>query len=294
MHGAAIFGMSSMLSQTKSFLELILPPPGVFCAVHFIPGQDKTNPVHEWYGSIEEVADRVEYWDRQGFDTYHACSSFTVAGTAFAGRRQANVAEGASFWLDLDCGPNKKYPNQRAAAVALQAFCEVTGLPGPTIVSSGHGLHVYWPLDLPLPGGVWRQHANQLRELCAIEGLHADPARTTDHASILRTPGTHNYKRSTATPVTLLRDSGVFDNDAILSILASTVQELPGIAGAPLLIQASENTQVDLGNLGGTSAPAYAEMVAGACPQMQIIQATRGNVPEPVWYAGLTIIGRCE
>ena len=283
-----------MPSPANDFLDLILPPTGVYCAIHFAPGKDKTKPIHEWYGSVEEVADRVEYWDRQGYDTYHACSSFTVAGTAFAGRRQANVAQVASFWLDLDCGANKQYPNQRAAALDLQRFCAATGLPGPTIVSSGGGLHAYWPLDLPLTGDVWRQHAHQLRELCVINGLKADPTRTADHASILRTPGTHNYKRSKAEPVLLLRDSGVFANDAILSILASTVQAVSDLAGSPPAPQASENTHVNLGALSSAGIPAYADLVAAVCPQMQIIQSTRGNVPEPVWYAGLTIIGRCE
>jgi hypothetical protein len=279
-----------MLPQAKSFLELILPPTGVYCAIHFAPGVDKVKPIHEWYASIDEVADRVEFWDKQGYDTYHACSSFTVAGTAFAGRRQANVAEVASFWLDLDCGTGKGYPNQRAAAEALAAFCADTGLPGPTLVSSGWGLHAYWPLEAPLTGGIWRQHADQLRELCTIHGLKADPARTADQASILRTPGTHNYKRSERAPVALLRDSGLLPNDKILTILASTTTSpLP-----PFDQQLAQSMSVELGQIGGKSPPSYADMIAAVCPQMRIIRETRGNVPEPVWYAGLTVLARCE
>ena len=57
-----------MLQQAKNFLELILPPTGIFCAIHFVPAGPKPIATHEWYGSAQEVADRVLFWSSKGFD----------------------------------------------------------------------------------------------------------------------------------------------------------------------------------------------------------------------------------
>ena len=182
-----------MLQQAKNFLELILPPTGIFCAIHFVPAGPKPIATHEWYGSAQEVADRVLFWSSKGFDTYHACASYSEAGAAYKGRSQAKVEAIRSFWLDIDCGLQKDYSDQRAAALALGQFCQATKLPMPTIVSSGRGLHVYWPLATALDGATWRKHAQVLKALVAQHGLKVDTSRTSDQASILRTPGTHNY-----------------------------------------------------------------------------------------------------
>jgi hypothetical protein len=69
------------------------------------------------------------------------------------------------------------------------------GLAPPTLrVDSGGGLHVYWVLDEPIARKVWQSIARKFSALAKQHGLLADPARTADIASVLRIPGTWNYK----------------------------------------------------------------------------------------------------
>jgi hypothetical protein len=74
-------------------------------------------------------------------------------------------------------------------------------MPLPVFVSSGYGLHIYWVLREPLPESEWRKYANRLAALFAKHGLKVDPSRTKDSASILRPPGTHNWKNGGCVPV---------------------------------------------------------------------------------------------
>ena len=287
-----------MQQQANDFLDLILPIEGIFCAVHFVPagvdekGRKKFLRAHEWYSTPQEVADRVLYWSGQGFDTYHACASFKTAGEKFKGRTHENVHHVASFWIDIDCGEGKPYPTKQHAGAALCAFLKATGLPVPTVVSSGNGLHVYWPIEEALTGAAWKPHALALGELAVRHGLHVDTACTSDQSRILRTPGTMNHKADPI-PVEIHVMHGPFANDEILRILEpSTVKQTLG--NMPAELQGVEITHVDAGKIyAGESKPAFAAQLAPVCPQMKIIRDTRGNVDYPTWLAGMTILARC-
>jgi hypothetical protein len=67
-------------------------------------------------------------------------------------------------------------------------------MPLTVFVNSGYGLHIYWVLCEPLSESEWRKYAKRLAALFAKHGLKVDPSRTKDSASILRPPGTHNWK----------------------------------------------------------------------------------------------------
>ena len=277
------------MQPAQTFLETILPETGVYCAIHFV--HDARAPqgkraVHEWTSTPAEAASRVLYWSAQGLDAYHACATYKVAGTQAKGRRQDNVAEIAAFWLDIDCGAGRDYVGPREALEALARFCRATGLPQPSLVLSGHGVHAYWPLEEPLTPEVWTPLALQLKELTKLQGLGADHKRTSDCASILRTPGTLNYKTEPM-PVKCLHNSGIYANDAV-------VPKLRHIATNSAKPEVPEGMNVDIGQTFAGRLPAYAEAIAAVCPQMAIIRDTRGDVSEPTWYAGLTILARCE
>ena len=272
------------MQPAQTFLETILPETGVYCAIHFVldaRAPQGKRAVHEWASTLAEAAERVVYWASQGLDTYHACATYKEPGTSAKGRRQDNVAWVAAFWLDLDCGEGKAYPGPREALEAVGAFCRATGLPQPTLVLSGHGVHAYWPIEEPLAPEAWTPLAMQLKELTKLHGLGADHRRTSDCASILRTPGTTNYK-SEPRPVRCLHNSGIYTNDAVIPKLAVAKPQAP------------EGLNIDIGQTFSGQLPAYAEAIAEVCPQIAIIRATKGNVSEPTWYAGLTILARCE
>ncbi|RKZ11286.1 hypothetical protein DRQ32_06355 [bacterium] len=100
-----------------------------------------------------------------------------------------------TFFLDLDCGPGKPYPNQMEGLRALGPFLKAAGLPRcNVIVNSGNGLHLYWVMDEILPFDKWLPMATVLKALCKEHGFKADPTITADVARVLRLPGSHNRK----------------------------------------------------------------------------------------------------
>lgn len=165
-------------------------------------GQFKNVPVA---GSAEAVAFAPAF-NAIGNDVYFSCSIFSTA----ASRKAENVAGAFCFFADFDVSPDKArsgkgYGSVDDAQEAVQDFCATSGLPQPNlIVASGSGLHIYWVVDSFAARDHWQGIASRLKGLMAALGLHADPSRTADCASVLRLPGTRNHKYSPPRNVELL------------------------------------------------------------------------------------------
>ena len=138
-------------------------------------------------------------------EAYFACAEYQNVYSRVA----VNVSGAAAFWLDIDCGKakaasRKGYLNVSDAETAIDKFCIDTGLPKPThIVYTGGGLHGYWVLDRGVLRELWKPYAGKLKALTQALGLLADGSRTADIASVLRVPGTLNYKYDPPRPVVL-------------------------------------------------------------------------------------------
>lgn len=158
----------------------------------------------------------------QRTETYFACAAYK---TEFS-RTTENVSGALAFWVDLDCGDGKVddekgYLCIEDAMQALLRFCHDAGLPLPThIVSSGGGVHAYWVVTCQVPRDLWLQYASKLKAVAKALHFLADPTRTADIASVLRIPGTLNYKYSPPRPVTLLSATDAFiERSTMLSAL---------------------------------------------------------------------------
>lgn len=182
------------------FLRLILPEQGHYVAMIVESEQRRHN---EFAQTIERLWEIIKEADRAGYTAYHACASFREAirdpravprAQRRFGRTKRNAFGAKALWMDVDAGPDKPYQDHQAAESAVRLFCSATGLPTPLYVLSGLGLHVYWPLEQTLDAKSWGRYAHGLKALCVTHGLDADPARTADIASVLRTPGTHHRK----------------------------------------------------------------------------------------------------
>ena len=158
--------------ETKEFLERALGEDGYYCifASHATDGKR----IQKFFDSIDVLLTTAEQLDSEGYDTYFALATFKDTSS----RKATNVDTLKSFFLDIDCGPNKDYPDQMAAISALQGFCKKTELPPPTLISSGGGLHVYWFLAEPVSAELWIPMAEQLKATCVKHNLLADPAVT--------------------------------------------------------------------------------------------------------------------
>ncbi len=171
--------------------------------VHFLSTQDKLSGRFQNLAvpASSEAATFAQTSSAIGLNVYFACAEFTKPD----GRTLQNAAGAWGFWCDVDCGPGKPYADTEKAHTAVTDFCAKAGFPAPThVVNSGLGLHVYWSVDGFLNRELWLTYAAKLKALMKVHGLHADPSRTADIASVLRIPGTLNNKYNPPKPVTLL------------------------------------------------------------------------------------------
>lgn len=212
----------------RNFLKLILPEQGV--KVWTSINKNKSVKNH-FCTSVEELADQITASDARGVDTYHACATFVTAQN----RRAANAGWLKSFFIDVDISTateKKNYATLEEAILACDEFCSRLSLPIPGMVRSGGGAHFYWPLDRALMREEWLPLAHRLKLLTQSYGFSTDFSRTADAASILRPPGTKNYKLDTPRHVTL-DDSELFFEALPYDDIARILINFPLGVGAP-------------------------------------------------------------
>jgi len=276
--------------QTKEFLQSIWPDDGYYC----ICGKDQKNIViPKFVSSIDEAVEVSNKLLEDKQDVYFACSSW-VEPTE---RKGVNAKEQRIFWLDIDCGFDikkrkwKDYETKDDALVALREFTDKTGLPTPTIVDSGNGVHCYWPLTESIDKAIWKPVAEGLKFLCAKHGLKADGACTADMSRILRVPGTKNFKDVTNPVEVVVLNVGVPTSfDDIASLIPIHVSDKPR-AKRPL----DEATKAILGN----NSSKFMKIVErcrkdDGCPQLTHIITKQASIEEPLWRSGLSIAAYCE
>ena len=286
------------------FLRLILPPAGPYALLVRAPGRNK--PHNEFAPTLEALWQQMASWEARGAEVWHACASFKrpendPRGTKQAdkrlGRTHHNVALLKTLRLDTDAGEGKPYTDARAAAEAALAFARDARMPPPMLVSSGGGVHVYWPLRDAMTPPQWKVLANKLKLLCRQYKFEADPAVTADVSRVLRTPGTHNHKRGGAL-VRCFQMVGPYSLDQFPSLnvdirqLAQVpvridvrVPEHLRIAGLPRLAdRAAEGMQ---------GPDVFADEIASQCGQLAAFRDARGVVSEPLWQAALGVLVYC-
>lgn len=267
------------MTSTLEFLRRILPDEDgqtIFCAWEL---ERKRN---FFFRSVQGLADFIRAADEHERTIYHAVNSFQSATT----RSGANAQHTRSFYLDLDAGEGKPYADQHAAISALREFCRTLALPPPTLVNSGHGVHVYWTLEHAIDPTTWRHYSNGLKALCRTHNLQADPARTSDIASILRTPGTHNRKNGAIVPVVAGQLTGPYRLEQF-EVFKNAGRIEPSARSKPAASLAAA-----IGDVYGDQ-PSDARAIADQCRQLASMRDTRGRLPEPVWHDCLGVLAHC-
>jgi hypothetical protein len=295
--------------NTLQFLKAILPEDGVKYLAIFKVGH--RFPAHKAFTELSAMADAMEQLERSHPDwsIYHACASYKQEAIETGElnefgklkkkyRVEPNWNEAKAFWIDIDCGADKAasgkgYASQKDAAIAIDGFCETTGFPKPMLVSSGYGLHCYWPLTKPIPAEAWRAMAGVLKGALSHFGILADPTRTADFASVLRPVGSHNRKDvnnvKTVRTIRVIEPVRASDLRAILSNLVTTY----GVKREVILTQAERDLNSDLTGHLAPSVPAFAEIAATKCKQLQIMRDTRGDVGYETWRGVIGVIKHC-
>lgn len=273
--------------ETKKFLQTVLGDEGYYCI--WSKNYDTNEKSQVFYDDLDDAIDAAFDKDSKGWNAFFALSTFETNKT----RAAVNAKWIKSFFVDLDCGPNKDFPSQADAIKALTKFGKNNNLPLPTMVNSGNGVHVYWPLKEKVCREDWQPVADRLKKLCAEQDFPADPSRTADAASILRVPNTHNYKNNDKKPVAILGADlpRPVDFDEFALAVGGGVIPVPKVympRGAdPVLDVLAGNAESKFTNL-------IKKTVDGkGCAQIAHIIKNQDTMSEPLWRAGLSIAINC-
>lgn len=266
--------------QAEKFFEKVWPSEGWYCVA--IPSQFGYS--HKVCQTIKQALGYAHSADSQGVDSYFAVGSLKAREVVNAeGKKQyrthENIGWFRSFFVDIDCGEGKPYAMQSDGLQALKTFSAKVGLPKPIIVSSGGGIHAYWPLTEDVAALDWLPVAESFKRLAMTLNFEIDKTRVSDRSSVLRVPGTHNYKREEARPVKILADAEPITFQLFANVIAKNV-ELYGVSvpqhkaepkfSADLLAKFGQNTDA--------SKPASLEMIYAKCPQMARCREEGGSV----------------
>jgi hypothetical protein len=245
-----------------------------------------TNMVHHFVATFEEAEEIVLWGSTKEHDTYHATSTFQGNDH----RTQENVHHTRCFWLDIDCGYRKPYGDITAGRRALHEFIQQTGLPFPLVVESGLGMHVYWPLSSPVTPEAWTPVAQLLKSATRRYGFRVDPAPTANSAAILRPVGTRNHKYTDRPLVACAGSVGFFTLEQISGCLGLRSSEVE----PPLASSRRTDSLTDAALAVHQKQPTSGEKISGECAQMAHMRDTKGNIPEPLWYAGECVLAHCD
>lgn len=269
--------------STNKFINALLPADAWFAVV--VP--EGIYWRHTWISPQARAQSPIETLLPAGAleadKAYFSCAGYAIAGTEWAGRTKNNVSDIRAFWLDIDAGAAKMakhgdavYETQAAAIAAVGAFCKSHFVSPTYLVDSGGGVHVYWAFEEAVPAKLWAEVlAPRFAQLCNAAGLKVDTARTCDTASILRLPGS----RAGDKRVSVLYEGRVYPLEALavklprgLTQAARAFQTaVPAIARTPYrAVWAIEKAERGEG-----------------CAQLRSLLQMGGNVPEPLWRAGL-------
>lgn len=231
-------------------------------------------------------------------DVYFAIGTLRERSIEVNGKTRVRVAENIAYVksliLDLDVGIEKPYKTQSEALKHLIQFTKDTGLPTPLLVSSGYGVHVYWPFEHEIAAKQWQKLAAHFKSLTVAYGLHADPARTADVASVLRLPGTLNFKNPD-------------DPKSVVVLNKHPVPDTPVKVLATIILAASKQFQAKpptppttkvqatgLGSFEVAQEPADFSLISKKCKQINAAVKHQETVKEPVWYAVLQVVRHCH
>ena len=283
-----------MLSRTE-FLSLVLPPllTGENYCVFGIKSVDEKDVVNQRFvQSVEDISKRADELAAENYNVFFGLAKY---GDAKEGRTANNALALKSFFIDLDCGTGKPYPDIASGLEALSAFCADTGLPKPTVIQSGLGAHIYWILDHDLDRRDWKPFAERLKELAVEKGFAIDPAVPADAARILRVPDTfHTKDPKNPIPVKILHVAPEIPAKTYQQILA------PSDDIMAMLDKAEFKRPMDAATLAlmGSSQSRFQTIIIKSaegtgCKQLLHIYENQATIDEPLWRGGLSIAQQC-
>ena len=279
------------------FLSRILAPTGFLCLATL--SKEHSGFMHYRLDTADKAVWAAEKLVSEKRDVYFAIGTLKERHIEVNGKKKtrvaANILHVKSLILDLDVGAEKPYKTQAEAVKHLLQFAKDTGLPTPMLVSSGYGIHVYWPFTQAIGAPVWQKLSAQFKALTVAYGLHADPSRTADVASVLRLPGTFNFKTpDDPKPVVVLNKHPVQDTSpkTLATIILAAAKQFN--AKPPAAPAAAKQDDSGLGSFEVAQEPADFKDISRRCQQIGAAVKNQATTAEPVWYAVLQVVRHCQ
>lgn len=222
------------------------------------------------------------------------------------------------LWADLDIGAvghaEKKLPQSIEEAMDLISDA-LPDHPPTHYVSSGYGLHVYWIHDKPWYFKDSDDWARAQGQLCGLDArIRAAAQRkgfkldnVSDMARVLRVPGTYNMKDPANPKLVQFIYEGKHryqpeDMDFLAEEHAKANPE-KSPRRAPVMVKASASDKAPAtpkaGGAGGQNSKHYEETpvnferITKECAFMRHWVNDADGLPEPEWFAGISIAARC-
>ena len=288
-----------MYEDALKFYKAVLPPSGVYYLALIKSGRPA---IHKAYKSIEDMVAALGKLDADpNYDIYHACASYKQESVDVDGktawRHITNRDKAQSFWIDVDVGEAKAakgdgYLTKQEAFAAVKDFCNAVALPTPAVVDSGNGLHFYWPLTKAIPDTKWVPVAQAFKAVLAHYGVLADPTRTADFVSILRTPGTTNKKDpNNHKPVVLKRMVDPVDPAVFWAAIKEQVSKF-GLNRIQVPAK-TDDVNDELAAHAYTPVDCSATKAAEECAQLAQMRDTKGDVGYEHWFGVIGVIKHC-
>jgi len=275
-------------------LQNVVPQvDGWYCVLGLFQGEIRSQ---KFFKTLDEVRERAEELVASKQDAFFALGKFETDQN----RKASNCKMLQSFFLDIDCGPTKATPdkngrvkgylNQQEGMAALKQLCAALKLPKPTIVNSGRGWHVYWPLSEPVEREKWLDAAHTFKSRCLENGFHIDPDVPADAARVLRIPGTKNFKDDPAHDVVVMHEAAAIDYDTFVARIGPLSPRKPTFQPKQL----DEFTRAMMGNKQSRFRTILEKTAEGTgCEQLRYIILNQDKAEEPMWRAGLSIAQHC-
>lgn len=300
------------------FFRAILPTAGKYVVVS--KGQGNGEVSQRVLTTPQAVIDFCEINQMNAKDCWFAPASYKQGwhmvackpspkyptGEKPALRTQNNTYLAKALWLDIDVADDKPYKTRQEASEALATFIKEIGLPRPFVIGSGErGLHLYFAIDEEITRDEWQYLADRLKQACREYGIHQDPSRTADIASILRCPYTWNMKQvndgsGNAHQVDILELGEtmphaeyrrVLDRFTPTTTRHSQAIKLTGLEKAPKLpFDVSEYVRKYFQPIKDDYPTRPAIEVLAGCEQMRL----QKGATEPLWRGMLGTLRHCE
>jgi len=285
--------------QPIDFLRRVLPAQGIYFGAKTTPGKRGKYRQSDAQQNISDLDTLTTAYAQQN-NTFYATGTFKTG----ASREADNVDFKKTFYIDIDCGPDKKHKTLDDIKTAWEKFKKETGiLPPNMVVYSGNGYHYYWVLDRVIPRAAWQKVADALKQITQDFKLDADDTVTASADQILRVPGTKNVKDPTNPKDCRVIDS--LDKDYNPGSFLKSIRHL--VASGPKIPNSADTPKSLAGLVGEIGkdldytpearefGPQYFKYGKDECLILKDMLETGGeHYSEPAWMHALGYLALCE